>query len=66
MTALFKEMGKVAAEARKEAGEALNALKEFAEARISEAESRHEGRVRESRLSSERIDVSVMLYGLWW
>jgi phenylalanyl-tRNA synthetase alpha chain len=59
VTALFKEMGKIAAEAKKEAGEALNALKEFSETKIGEAEARLETRLRESRLSSERIDVSL-------
>ena len=34
VTALFKDLGKLSAEARKEAGEALNALKEFGEATI--------------------------------
>ncbi len=59
VTALFKELGKVSAEARKETGEALNALKEFSEAKIGEAEARFARRQRESRLSSERIDVSL-------
>jgi phenylalanyl-tRNA synthetase alpha chain len=59
VTALFKDLGKLAAEARKEAGEALNALKEFGEAKIGEAEAALERRVRDSRLASERIDVSL-------
>ena len=59
VTALFKDLGKMAAETRKEAGEALNALKEFSETRIGEAEARFERQQRESRLSSERIDVSL-------
>jgi phenylalanyl-tRNA synthetase alpha chain len=59
VTALFKEMGKIAAEAKKDAGEALNALKEFSETKIGEAETRLEQRLRETRLSSERIDVSL-------
>jgi phenylalanyl-tRNA synthetase alpha chain len=59
VTALFKDLGKLAADSRKEAGEALNALKEFSEARISEAEARIAQRVRESRLSTERLDVSL-------
>ncbi len=59
VTALFKDLGKLAAEARKDAGEALNALKEFAEGRIGEAEALAERKQRDSRLSSERIDVSL-------
>ncbi len=59
VTALFKDLGKLAAEARKEAGEALNALKEFSEAKIGEAEASLERRGREARLSSERVDVSL-------
>jgi len=59
ITALFKDLGKMASEARKEAGEALNALKESAEAKIGEAESRFERKMRSARLSAERIDVSL-------
>ena len=59
VTALFKDLGKLAAEARKDAGEALNALKEFAEGKIGEAEALVERKQRDSRLSSERIDVSL-------
>lgn len=59
ITALFKDLGKLAAEARKEAGEALNQLKEFGEARIGDAEASLARRLRESRLSSERIDVTL-------
>lgn len=59
VTALFKELGKLAADARKEAGEALNALKEAAETKIGEAEAGFERRRRDARLSSERIDISL-------
>ena len=59
VTALFNDLGKLAPEARKEAGEALNALKEFGEAKIGEAEAALERWVRDSRLVSERIDVSL-------
>jgi len=59
VTALFKDLGKLAAEARKEAGEALNALKAFSETKIGEAEAHLDQRRRESQLSSERIDVSL-------
>jgi len=59
VTALFKELGKLAAEGRKEAGEALNALKEFSEAKIGEAEVRLQRTLRESRLAAEKIDVSL-------
>ncbi len=59
VTALFKDLGKLAAEARKEAGESLNALKVLAETKIGEAEALIERRQRDSRLSSETIDVSL-------
>ncbi len=59
ITALFKDLGKLPAEARKEAGEALNALKEWSEAKIGEAGGRFERRQRDSRLVSEQIDVSL-------
>jgi phenylalanyl-tRNA synthetase alpha chain len=59
VTALFKELGKIASEAKKEAGFALNSLKELCEAKLGEAGERVERSVRESRLGSERIDVSL-------
>jgi phenylalanyl-tRNA synthetase alpha chain len=59
VTALFKDLGKLAADARKEAGEALNALKAWSEEKIVEAEIRFERDRRESRLVSETIDVSL-------
>jgi phenylalanyl-tRNA synthetase alpha chain len=56
VTALFKDLGKLAAEARKDAGESLNALKEFAETKIGEAEALVERKQRDSRLSSEEVE----------
>jgi phenylalanyl-tRNA synthetase alpha chain len=59
VTSLFKDLGKMAAEARKDAGEVLNALKEAAETRIGEAQARLETKLRSSRLASEQIDVTL-------
>jgi phenylalanyl-tRNA synthetase alpha chain len=59
VTALFKDLGKLAADHRKDAGEALNLLKAFCEVAIGEAETRLELGLRDSRLASERIDVSL-------
>lgn len=59
VTALFKELGKLPAEARKDAGEALNALKMVCETRIGEAETGFERRLRDARLVTERLDVSL-------
>ena len=59
VTALFKDLSTLAADARKEAGEALNALKAHAEAKIGEAEQRFDRTERDSRLILERIDVTL-------
>ena len=59
ITALMKSMAGLAADARKEAGQELNALKEHVEARLEEARSRLETRVRDERLVRERVDVTL-------
>jgi phenylalanyl-tRNA synthetase alpha chain len=59
VTALMKSLGALAADARKEAGQELNALKEQVEARLEEARVRLEGRVRDERLARETVDVTL-------
>ena len=59
VTGLMKSLGALAAEARKEAGQELNALKEHVEARLEEARVRLEARVRDERLARERVDVTL-------
>jgi phenylalanyl-tRNA synthetase alpha chain len=55
----MKSLGTLAADARKEAGQELNALKEQVEARLEEARVRLEGRVRDERLARETVDVTL-------
>jgi phenylalanyl-tRNA synthetase alpha chain len=59
VTGLMKSLGALAAEARKDAGQELNALKEHVEARLEEARVRLESRVRDERLARERVDVTL-------
>src|SRR5687768_637908 len=59
VTGLMKSLGALAAEARKDAGQELNALKEHVEARLEEARVRMEARVRDERLVRERVDVTL-------
>jgi phenylalanyl-tRNA synthetase alpha chain len=59
ITGLMKSLGGLAADARKDAGQELNALKSHVEARLEEARVRLESRAREGRLSRERVDVTL-------
>jgi phenylalanyl-tRNA synthetase alpha chain len=59
VTGLMKSLGALAADARREAGQELNALKEYVEARLEEARVRLESRLRDERLARERVDVTL-------
>ena len=59
ITALMKSLAGLASDARKEAGQELNALKEHVEARLEEARTRLEARVRDERLARQRVDVTL-------
>jgi phenylalanyl-tRNA synthetase alpha chain len=59
VTALMKSLAGLASDARKEAGQELNALKEHVEARLEEARQRLETRVRDERLVRETVDVTL-------
>jgi phenylalanyl-tRNA synthetase alpha chain len=59
ITALMKSLAGLASDARKDAGQELNALKEHVEARLEEARGRLEAHVRDERLARERVDVTL-------
>jgi phenylalanyl-tRNA synthetase alpha chain len=59
VTGLFRALGQIAEEARKDAGRELNALKDELEARLEQARARLEAGLREERLGRERVDVTL-------
>jgi phenylalanyl-tRNA synthetase alpha chain len=59
LTALLKALGELGAEARREAGQELNALKEELEGRLAAASADLEARRRDARLQEERVDVTL-------
>jgi phenylalanyl-tRNA synthetase alpha chain len=59
LTGLFKSLGDLPAEARREAGSQLNALKDDLESRLDEAKLAAEARERTRRLADERVDVTL-------
>ena len=59
LTGLLKSLGTVAADARRELGSELNALKGYVETKIDEAKVRLETHVREERLRRERVDITL-------
>jgi len=59
ITALMKGLGSMDPEARKEAGQSLNALKEEIAQKIESRKTSLESLEIESRINSERVDVSL-------
>jgi phenylalanyl-tRNA synthetase alpha chain len=59
VTALLKSLGQLPADARRQAGAELNALKEELESRLEEARAGLEQRARAERLREEKIDVTL-------
>jgi len=59
VTQLLKSLGTLAAEARRDAGQALNQVKDELEARLEAAKVKLEARAREDELARERVDVSL-------
>jgi phenylalanyl-tRNA synthetase alpha chain len=59
LTGLMKSLGALSAEARREAGQHLNAVKDEIEARLEEVRSKVESGARDERLRQERVDVSL-------
>jgi phenylalanyl-tRNA synthetase alpha chain len=59
VTELLKSLGKLPAEARRDAGQLLNALKEELEGLLESARSGVEARARDERLRAERVDITL-------
>jgi len=59
VTALLRSLGQLADEARREAGQELNALKDRLEAGLTEAKASLDERLRQEGLGRERLDVSL-------
>ena len=59
LTALLKTVGRLSAEERREAGQALNKLKDELESRLGEARRRLSADLREDTLRKERVDISL-------
>lgn len=59
VTLLLKSLGSLAADARREAGQALNQAKDELEARLEASRARMEARGQQERLARDRADVSL-------
>jgi phenylalanyl-tRNA synthetase alpha chain len=59
LTALLKSLGSLAADARREAGQELNRLKQEIETRLAEARERLEAQAQDERLARERLDLTL-------
>jgi phenylalanyl-tRNA synthetase alpha chain len=59
VTALMKALGQVAAEAKRDLGQALNTLKNDMTTRLDEAKALVEERLSGERMAADRIDVSL-------
>jgi len=59
ITGLMKSLGQLSPEARRQAGQDLNALKEEVESRLDEAKDRLGSRATEARLARERLDITL-------
>jgi phenylalanyl-tRNA synthetase alpha chain len=59
VTELMKSLGRLAPEARRAAGQQLNALRDELEARYEAARAAAEARARAERLRDERVDVTL-------
>jgi phenylalanyl-tRNA synthetase alpha chain len=59
LTALMKSLGGLTPEERKQAGQALNALKELIEARLEAARGSAAAEAREEQLAKDRVDVTL-------
>src|SRR5262245_29649118 len=59
LTALLKTVGRLSADERREAGQALNKLKDELESRLEEARQRVSDDLREKALKKERVDISL-------
>ena len=59
LTALLKTVGRLSADERREAGQALNRLKGELESRLDEARQRLSEGLRDEALKKERVDISL-------
>jgi phenylalanyl-tRNA synthetase alpha chain len=59
VTALMKGLGQVAAEAKRDLGQALNALKNDMSARLDEAKTLIETRAQQQSLARDRVDITL-------
>jgi phenylalanyl-tRNA synthetase alpha chain len=59
VTGLMKELGGLAPDERKQAGAALNALKDELEGRLEAARTAQDSRGRDERLARERVDIGL-------
>jgi phenylalanyl-tRNA synthetase alpha chain len=59
VTQLLKSLGSLAADARKDAGQALNQVKDELEARLEAAKAAIEARAQQQRLIRDRVDVTL-------
>src|SRR5688572_5276665 len=59
LTALMKTLGTLAADARRQVGAELNELKTDFETKLEEVRSRLEQNLRDERLKSERLDITL-------
>jgi len=59
VTALFKSMGKIPKEDKKEGGQIINGLKQMVESSIKEMNEKFQRKILEEKLASESIDVTL-------
>jgi phenylalanyl-tRNA synthetase alpha chain len=59
LTALMKGLGQVAAEAKRDLGQALNTLKDDISARLDEAKTLIETRAQQQSLARDRVDITL-------
>ncbi len=59
VTSLFKSMGKIASEDRKDAGQIVNKLKNIVETAIKNKENSFQEEILNAKLNSEKIDVTL-------
>jgi len=59
ITVLMKSLGSLSADARRQAGQELNALKQEVESLLESVQERLAGKLQEQRLAHERVDITL-------
>ena len=59
ITVLMKSLGSLSADARRQAGQELNALKQEVESLLESVHERLAGKLQEQRLAHERVDITL-------